>query len=52
MRDRVVTRRVAGVTLPGGPVERKIEYHAQFVRCQWEQDYRPSWVEFERRFKR
>ena len=39
LTEGVVTRR----TLPGGPVERAIEYHAPFDRCDREQDYRMAW---------
>ena len=41
--DAVITRRVADDTLPGGPVERVIEYHAPFDRCDREDDYRAAW---------
>jgi hypothetical protein len=33
-------------TLPGGPVERTIEYHAPFVRPDREEDYRRAWAFF------
>lgn len=46
----VVTRRVLDDTLPGGPFERTMEYHAPFDRCDREEDYRTAWAEFERRF--
>ena len=36
-------------TLPGGPVERVIEYVAPFGLADREQDYRVAWAEFERR---
>ena len=39
MTRGLVTRRVLDDTLPGGPVERTIEYHAPFDRCDREQDY-------------
>ena len=48
--DAVITRRVTDDTLPGGPVERVIEYHAPFDRCDREDDYRAAWVAFEQRF--
>ncbi len=35
-------------TLPGGPVERTIEYHAPFVRPDREVGYRRAWAFFER----
>ena len=45
----VVTRTIMDDTLPGGPVERTIEYHAPFDRCDREEDYRTAWAAFERR---
>jgi len=45
----VVRRPVTDNTLPGGPVERVIEYHAPFTRPDREEDYRIAWAEFERR---
>ena len=36
-------------TLPTGPVERTITYHAPFDRCDREQDYATVWAEFTRR---
>ena len=50
LTEGVVTRRVTDDTLPDGPTERRIEYHAPFDRCDREQDYRTSWAEFEQRF--
>ena len=47
--DAVITRRVADETLPGGPVERVIEYHAPFDRCDREDDYRTAWEALARR---
>ena len=55
LTEGVVTRRVTDDTLPGGPggpAERRIEYHAPFDRCDREQDDRTSWAAFERRFQR
>ena len=51
LQDGVITRRITDDTLPGGPIERQIEYRAPFDRCDREQDYRFSWTEFERRFE-
>ena len=48
LREGVITRRVTDDTLPGGPVERLIEYHAPFDRCDREQDYRTAWQAFAR----
>ena len=52
LTEGVVTRRVTDDTLPGGPVERHIKYHAPFDRCDREQDYRTTWAGFEQRFQR
>ena len=49
LREGVITRRITDDTLPGGPVERLIEYHAPFDRCDREHDYRTAWHSFERR---
>ena len=48
LREGVITRRVTDDTLPGGPVERLIEYRAPFDRCDREQDYRTAWQAFAR----
>ncbi len=45
-----VTQTVIDDTLPGGPREKKITYHAPFERCDREEDYRIAWAEFSRRF--
>lgn len=39
-------------TLPGGPVERTIEYVAPFDRCDREQDYETAWKFFEEKYGR
>ena len=39
-------------TMPGGPVERTIEYVAPFDRCDREKDYEEVWANFEERFKK
>ena len=44
LREGVITRRLTDDTLPGGPIERVIEYHAPFDRCDREQDYRTAWA--------
>lgn len=44
-----IRRPVLDDTLPGGPVERTIEYVAPFVTADREQDYAVAWAEFERR---
>ena len=45
------TRTITDDTLPGGPIERTIEYVAPFDRCDREQDYETAWAFFEERFK-
>lgn len=37
-------------TVPGGPVERTIEYVAPFDRCDREQDYETAWKFFEEKY--
>ncbi len=46
----VVTQQVIDNTLPGEPVERTIEYHAPFSKCDRVQDYRQAWDVFSERF--
>lgn len=46
----VFTRTITDDTLPGGPVERTIEYVAPFDRCDREQDYETAWAFFEERY--
>ena len=48
LREGVVTRRVIDDTLPDGPVQRQIEYHAPFDCCDREHDYRAAWHAFAR----
>lgn len=48
----VFTRTIMDDTMPGGPVERTIEYVAPFDRCDREKDYEEVWANFEERFKR
>ena len=43
-------RTILDDTLPGGPVERTIEYVAPFDRCDRERDYEIVWEHFEKRF--
>ena len=50
MKEGIVTRRITDDTLPAGPVERVIEYHAPFDRCDRTDDYRVAWDEFSHRF--
>ena len=43
-------RTITDDTIPGGPVERIIEYVAPFDRCDREQDYETAWKFFEEKF--
>jgi len=47
-----VERTITDNTLPGGPRERTITYHAPFDKCDREKDYETVWAEFEKRFKK
>ena len=49
-KDGVFTRTITDDTMPGGPVERTIEYVAPFDRCDREKDYEEVWANFEKRF--
>ncbi len=42
---------IADDTMPGGPVERTIEYTAPLDRCDREQDYETAWAFFEEKYK-
>lgn len=44
-------RTIMDDTMPGGPVERTIEYVAPFDRCDREQDYETAWKFFEEKYK-
>jgi hypothetical protein len=44
------TRTITDDTMPGGPIERTIEYVAPFDRCDREQDYETAWTFFEQKF--
>lgn len=44
-------RTIIDDTLPGGPVERTIEYVAPFDRCDREKDYEIAWTFFEKKYK-
>jgi hypothetical protein len=44
-----IRRPVLDDTMPGGPVERVIEYVAPFATADRERDYAVAWTEFERR---
>jgi len=43
-------RSIIDDTMPGGPVERTIEYIAPFDRCDREQDYETAWKYFEEKY--
>ena len=45
-------RTITDDTMPGGPVERTIEYVAPFDRCNREQDYETAWKFFEEKYYR
>ena len=37
-------------TVPGGPIQREIEYLAPFTRCDREKDYEIAWKFFEKKY--
>lgn len=43
-------RSITDDTMPGGPVERTIEYVAPFERCDREKDYETAWKFFEKKY--
>jgi type I restriction-modification system DNA methylase subunit len=43
-------RTIMDDTMPGGPVERTIEYVAPFDRCDREKDYKTAWKFFEEKY--
>ncbi|MEI2769921.1 MAG: hypothetical protein V9G98_04015 [Candidatus Competibacter sp.] len=45
---RTVSKTFPDDTLPGGPVQRTLDYRAPFVRPDRERDYRMAWAFFER----
>ena len=47
--EGMVTRRITDDTFPCSPIERTVEYHAPFDRCDREHDYRAAWREFDAR---
>lgn len=47
----VFARTITDDTVPGGPVQRTIEYAAPFERCDREQDYETAWKFFEEKYK-
>lgn len=44
-------RTIIDDTMPGGPIERTIEYIAPFDRCDREQDYETAWKFFEEKYE-
>ena len=46
----VFARTITDDTMPGGPVERTIEYVAPFDRCDREKDYETAWKFFEEKY--
>ena len=44
-------RTITDDTMPGGPIERTIEYVAPFDKCDREQDYETAWKFFEEKYK-
>lgn len=48
LEEGTVTKTFMDDTLPGGPVERTVEYRAPFFRPDREQDYRIAWGFFEK----
>ena len=48
MTEGTVTYTFMDDTLPGGPQERTVEFHAPFDKCDREEDYREAWAFFEK----
>ena len=48
----VFARTITDDTMPGGPVQRTIEYAAPFDRCDREQDYETVWKFFEKKYSK
>ncbi len=47
LQEGVVTKTYMDDTLPGGPTERTVDYHAPFFKPDREQDYHIAWKFFE-----
>ncbi len=43
-------RTITDDTMPGGPIERVIEYVAPFDRCDREKDYETAWKYFDEKY--
>ena len=50
IRVQKETSTITEDTMPGGPVERTIEYVAPFDRCDREKDYETAWRSFEEKY--
>ncbi|MDE2771970.1 MAG: hypothetical protein OXI44_12525 [Bacteroidota bacterium] len=48
LKEGTITYTFQDDTMPGGPHERTIEFHAPFDKCDREEDYRQAWEYFER----
>lgn len=48
----VFARTITDDTMPGGPVQRTIEYAAPFDRCDREQDYETAWKFFKEKYQK
>jgi hypothetical protein len=48
--DEKFYRTITDDTMPGGPIQRTIEYVAPFDRCDREQDYETAWRFFEEKY--
>ena len=49
MQSGTVTRQITDTTLPTGPVERTLEYHAPYTRQNRETDYATVWAKLDAR---
>lgn len=52
LKSGTITKTYMDDTLPGGPVERTVEYVAPFDKCEREEDYGTLWSFFEDRRKK
>ena len=50
LQEGTVSKTFLDDTLPGGPHQRTVTYHAPFDRCDREADYATVWAHFEERF--
>ena len=49
LSEGIVTKTFMDDTLPGGPFERTVEYHAPFIKPDREKDYAQAWQFFSER---